>query len=145
MFLLVLGLCSSDHPDVFATASLHVSQGKPLHDDIVPEVAEELGPGGHCMATYPCVVIHLQQTYIHKQIRSYMLTALYICTPSRVTCVDLVYPHTHASNHTCTFAFIFCVEALIRFLKAKLRVMQEEMDRMNAEAKEKVCVLLQAA
>ena len=31
---------------------------------------------------------------------------------------------------------------MIRFLKAKLRVMQEEMDRMNAEAKEKVCVIV---
>ena len=29
---------------------------------------------------------------------------------------------------------------MIRFLKAKLRVMQEEMDRMNTEAKEKVSV-----
>lgn len=77
------GLCSSDYPNVFATASLHVSQGKPLHDDIMPEVAEELGPGGHCMAAYPCALIHLQQTYCtyrHKQIHSYMLTTLYIRT-----------------------------------------------------------------
>ena len=30
------------------------------------------------------------------------------------------------------------VEALIRILKAKLRVMQEEMDRLNGECKDKV-------
>ena len=46
--------------------------------------------------------------------------------------------------HVCLH-ILPCAESLIRFLKAKLHVMQEEMDRMNAEAKEKVCALLQAA
>ena len=50
LFLLVLVLYSAAPTDVFATSSLHVSQGKPLHDDIMPEVAEELGPGTQCMA-----------------------------------------------------------------------------------------------
>ena len=31
------------------------------------------------------------------------------------------------------------LEALIRILKAKVRVMQEEVDRLNSECKEKAC------
>ena len=111
VFLLMLGLCSSDHPDVFATSSLHVSQGKPLHDDIVPEVAEELGPGRHCMATYHCVLIHLQQTYVHKQICTCLPHYTYVHPHVSLVWILYIYlyPHTHASNHTCTFAFISCL------------------------------------
>ena len=35
-----------------------------------------------------------------------------------------------------------CVEAVIRFLKAKLKVMQEEMDHMCEESNSKVSLLI---
>lgn len=38
--------------------------------------------------------------------------------------------------------FVLFLEATIRFLKAKLRVMQEELDRVVAECNKKVIIIV---
>ena len=61
-------MCSADVPDVFGTSSLRASHGDPLHDDIMPEVAEELGPGAEYMAAstaYTPVYTLYIRTHVH--------------------------------------------------------------------------------
>ncbi len=67
---------------------------------------------------------------------------LFKCTYIKFHTVILVHycnyditTHTHSSSS----------EATVRFLKAKLRVMQEEMDRLLQENREKVCTLANIA
>ena len=48
---------------------------------------------------------------------------------------------THViQRHRYDFCYSCYTEAQIRFLKAKLRVMQEELDRLAAECTRKVCM-----
>ena len=89
LFLCCAVLCSDDPPYAFATSSLRVGQRKSLHDDIMPEVAEELGPGAQCMVAHPLVLIHFQHTHAHAHAHTHTQTRTHTHT------------HTHRHMHTC--------------------------------------------
>ena len=103
-------LCSDDPPDAFATSSLHVDQRKSLHDDIMPEVAEELGPGAQCMVAHPLVLIHFQHTHTHTHThaRTHTHTCAYLRTHMLTLRPDLDTPvHTLAHNDSYTYAHLY--------------------------------------
>ena len=66
----------------------------------------------------------------------HMVCVLCVCVCVHIACV--------CAYGMCVLAYVMCTslctpsEAVIRFLKAKLRVMQEEMDRLYAKSNENV-------
>ena len=103
-------------------------------DDILPEVAEDMGPGEHTpqidfLSRTPTPDTFLYpppHTHTHPPLTTHLLPPS--PPPFR----------THTLPHLTHFRPLTHSEATIRFLKAKLRVMQEEMDRLCQENREKV-------